>query len=446
MGTSVPHPTQRRFSCDVCRKSKSRCQRIKPTDEKCAKCTMLGAQCAIGQQKIPGRPRRKKPAKTSIPASQNLSVNASTLPVSPPLVQPNTSFNDDWGLWDRTELLYPILSPPEKPITTTKNVTATPCGFVDVFHQSDTSWTTSGDTEYSDTQLYASLDTVWDIYKTTTSPTIPLANGNFWLSNCLTTSHPRNIEPRDIMTDLSTINLGLYTRLEAIKKNGKTLDFDMMISQHGPLFIDNITLVDYIIKVAQVFLFILTKLYEERHCPSMLHNSQPMVVFCPCQLSSQFIKQPKKLFQVSLPQPTVTAEPLPSPIALIIASVFIQLITIYELILHNVATVVERLAINPMGHVPVLIVCGRQLERPCTQGMIFCEVSVSLIEDIERVLGVQRTLEGKEVGLLSQRQVEVLRDELDERRGIIPGHTAMTPAVLRKLFGQIAVILRRIGE
>ncbi|CEF76026.1 hypothetical protein FGSG_10576 [Fusarium graminearum PH-1] len=403
---------------------------------------MLGTQCSIGQQRVPGRPRRKQPAKSSIPTSQNPSVNASTLPISPPLVRPNTFFNDEWGLWDRAELLYPILSPPEKPSTTTKDVTATPCGFIDVFHQSDTSWVTSDDTEFSDTPLYANMDTVWDIYRTTTSPTMPLAiNDSFSLSNCLTTNHPRNTEPKDIMTDLSTINLGLYTRLEAIKKNGKTLNFDMMISQCGPLFIDNITLLDYIIKVAQEFFFLLTNLYDERHCPSILHNVQPMEVLCPCHLSLRFLNEPRVLFQVSLPLPTVIAEPLPAPVALIIASVFIQLITIYELILNNVATVVERLTIYPMEYVPVLIVCGRKLERPCTQGMIFCEVTVSLIENIERVLGVAR----KEVGLLSQRQVEVLRDELDERCNVIPGHNVMTPTMLRKLYGKVANILRNIG-
>lgn len=246
------------------------------------------------------------------------------------------------------------------------------------------------------------------------------------------------------MADLSTINLGLHIRLEAMKKTKPSLDFDLMIYQHGPLFIDGITLAEYIVKVAQEFLYILTKLYNIRHCPELLCDSQPMELICPCHLSSELREKSKTLFDVSLPRPTVTSEPLPTPIALMITSIFIQLITVYELVLDNIATRVERIAIDPIEPVPGLIVCGRPLERPCTQGMIFCEVSVSLIENIERVLGVGRGLEGKEVGLLSLRQVDVLGKELDERLRVIPDHAMMTPAILRKLLGKVADIFRSI--
>ncbi|OBS29579.1 hypothetical protein FPOA_03516 [Fusarium poae] len=217
-----------------------------------------------------------------------------------------------------------------------------------------------------------------------------------------------------------------------------------MISQHGPLFTDDITLVDYSIKVAQEFLLVLIKLYNEQHCPGMLHTSQSMELLCPCRLASQFLKDPKNLFDVSLLQPTVTAEPLATSIALTITSIFVQLITIFELVLNHIAIRVERLTINPTESVPVLIVCGRLQQMPCVQGVVFCEGSVNLIGNIERVLGVGRMLDGKEVGLLSPRQIDVLRGEMDERCSVGAGHTVMAPATLRKLFGKVAGILRRI--
>ncbi|XEV01112.1 hypothetical protein FSHL1_006399 [Fusarium sambucinum] len=442
MGASTPHPSQRRVSCDLCRKSKSRCQRIRPTDEKCAKCAMLGAECTVGQQRVPGRPRRKQPAKRSNTTSQ--SVNKPTLPISPTPVQPNTAFID-WSLFDTTGILYPTLYAPEKPSTTIKDVNATCCvGFIDVFHQSDSSWTT--DVEYTNVPFYNDLDLVTELYTTGSSPISPFAINNdvLLLSDCSTTHYPRNTEPRDIMTELSTINNGLYVRIEAIKKNRKTIHFDTMISQNGPLFVDNITLLDYTIKVTQEFFFLLMKLYDEQHCPGLHSNSQPMELLCPCHLASQFLKDPKNLFQISLPQPTVTAEPLATPITLTITSVFVQLITVYELVLNHIATKVERLTNNSMESIPALIVCGRLQQMPCTQGVIFCEVTVNLIESIERVLGVGRMLEGKEVGLLSPRQVDVLREEMDERRSVGPGHTVMAPATLRKLIGKVGGILRRI--
>jgi hypothetical protein len=353
---------------------------------------------------------------------------------------------DDWSPFEWTGMLSPRPSPPEMPTTTIQDVNAASwsLGFTDIFDQSNTSWNTAGDLDYTNTPLYTDLDLSTSLYTTGMSPTLAINDNFSLLSNCLTTHHPRNTEPGDFMPDLSTINLGLHVRLEAIKKNKASLDFDIMIYQHGPLYIDDITLAEYVIKVAQEFLFILTKLYNTRHCPELLCDSQPMELLYPCHLSSQLRKQSKNLFQVSLPQPTVTSEPLPTPIALMITSIFIQLITIYELILDNIATRVERIAIDPIDPVPGLLVCGRPLEKPCTQGMIFCEVSVSLIENIERVLGVGRILDGKEVGLLSPRQVEVLGKELDERRRVIPEHAMMTPATLRKLFGKVADIFRSI--
>jgi hypothetical protein len=313
-------------------------------------------------------------------------------------------------------------------------------GFTDIFDQSTTSWGTSSDLEYT----YTDLDTITNIYPIGTSPNSITYETFFPLTNCLTTHHPRKTDPGEFISDLSTINLGLHVRLEAMKKTKASLNFDLMIYQHGPLFIDNITLAEYIITVAQKFQFILTKLYDIRYCPELLRDSQPMELICPCHLSSDLRQHPKNLFDVSLPQPTVTSEPLPTPIALMITSIFIQLITIYELILDNIATRVERIAVDPIEPVPGFIVCGRPLERPCTQGMIFCEVSVSLIENIERVLGVGRGAEGKEVGLLSPRQVDVLGNELDERRRVIPDHAMMTPAMLRKLLGKVADIFRSI--
>ncbi|KAF5681359.1 hypothetical protein FDENT_8130 [Fusarium denticulatum] len=444
MGASAPHPSQRRFSCDVCRKSKSRCQRIRPTDEKCARCSMLGVKCEIGQQKVPGRPRRKQAGKGSPPPVQQLPVSQT---VSPGAVPQNAAFVDDWSPFDWTGMLSPKQSPPQVSATAVQDGIAASwgMGFTDIFDQSSTSWNTGSDLEYTNTPLYTDIDTIANLYPVGVSPNSTVTYETlFPLTNCLTTHHPRKLDPGEFMSDLSTMNLGLHFRLEAIKKTKASLDFDYMIYQHGPLFIDDIIFVEYIIKVAQEFLFILTKLYNTRHCPELLHDSQPMELICPCHLSSDLRKQPKNLFDVFLPQPTATSEPLPAPIALMITSIFIQLITIYELILDSIAARVERIAVDPIEPVPGVIVCGRPLERPCTQGMIFCEVSVSIIENIERVLGVGREVQGKEVGLLAARQVEVLGNELNERRRVIPDHAMMTPAMLRKLLGKVADIFRSI--
>ncbi|KAG7413143.1 hypothetical protein Forpi1262_v017160 [Fusarium oxysporum f. sp. raphani] len=298
MGASAPHPSQRRFSCDVCRKSKSRCQRIRPTDEKCARCSMLGVKCEIGQQKVPGRPRRKQAAKGSPPAVQHLPISTPDRAVSPNTLPQNATLIDDWSPFVWTGILSPKPSPPKMPTTMMQDVNAASwiMGYTDVFDQSQTSWNTGGDLEYTNTPLYSGLDTITNLYPIGISPNPSVAHETFFpLTNCLTTHHPQRPDPGEFMSDLSTINLGLHVRLEAIKKNKASLDLDIIIYQHGPLFIDNITLAEYIIKVGQEFLFILTKLYNTRHCPELLHDSQPMELICPCHLSSELRKQSKNL-------------------------------------------------------------------------------------------------------------------------------------------------------
>lgn len=52
------HWSQRRRSCEVCKKSKTRCQRLQPDDPQCVRCTILDVFCDPGQPKKVGRPKR----------------------------------------------------------------------------------------------------------------------------------------------------------------------------------------------------------------------------------------------------------------------------------------------------------------------------------------------------------------------------------------------------
>lgn len=53
------HPSQRRISCEACRKSKTKCQHIRLDDVKCIRCTLANADCDTGTQRKVGRPKRK---------------------------------------------------------------------------------------------------------------------------------------------------------------------------------------------------------------------------------------------------------------------------------------------------------------------------------------------------------------------------------------------------
>jgi len=53
------HPSQRRISCELCRRSKTKCQRLQLDDPKCVRCNLANLECNTGQQKKVGRPKRK---------------------------------------------------------------------------------------------------------------------------------------------------------------------------------------------------------------------------------------------------------------------------------------------------------------------------------------------------------------------------------------------------
>jgi hypothetical protein len=59
------HPSQRRFSCGLCRRNKAKCQRIRPDDPKCLRYTLANVLCDSGEQKKVGRPKRKELSSSS---------------------------------------------------------------------------------------------------------------------------------------------------------------------------------------------------------------------------------------------------------------------------------------------------------------------------------------------------------------------------------------------
>ena len=91
----------------------------------------------------------------------------------------------------------------------------------------------------------------------------------------------------------------------------------------------------------------------------------------------------------SFPADVTVAVLLPAPIALTVTSIFAQLISLYELILEYLTARVERIAIDPIAPIPGLIYGGVTLENSGTQGVLFTEAIVYLLEKIEYTLGIK---------------------------------------------------------
>jgi hypothetical protein len=323
---------------------------------------------------------------------------------------------------------------------------AWPSTTLDTFDQPFSSWDPSFDMDGTNSPSNTVSDFAMtdpnaytrEAFQKTVSP-LQFTKTSFTSNNTMKTGYLDRYDAPDAMFELSKMNLDLHVRLVAIKKNITTLDFDIMVYQRGPQYIDNITLGEFTIKVSQEFLHIVTQLLSNQQCAPLLDASPATEMTTPKQLMS-----PKHRKGANKHHSAAAVESLSAPIALMITSIFIQLVSIYELTIDRLTTCVERIVTDPISPVPCLTFGHRPLDRPCTQGMLFCELSMSLMESIERGLGIIPISEGREPGLLSPKQIEMLGHQLDERTALIPGPTMLTPTGLRNLFGRVADVFRNI--
>ncbi|KJK66047.1 hypothetical protein P875_00021814 [Aspergillus parasiticus SU-1] len=256
------------------------------------------------------------------------------------------------------------------------------------------------------------------------------------------------IETSDALGKLSKINLELHVRVTAAEMNKTILDFNSLIYQNSPLCIDNYTLAVFTLKASQEFVQILTRLLNSRQCHGLPSTWQKPVSLYPGPMMLPLQShQDNVLNSTSASSPpffSAASQPLLAPLALTIISIFTQLITVYGLFLEHLSTRIERLPTDPITPIPGIIFGGVPLETPCMQGMLFFNGVLHLLETMEQALGISER-EGGTVGLLSDRQVEVLWSELDGGLVITPGGGTMRPSDVKKLLGRMAMILNHFS-
>ncbi|KAM0327217.1 hypothetical protein ACHAQA_006351 [Verticillium albo-atrum] len=246
------------------------------------------------------------------------------------------------------------------------------------------------------------------------------------------------------------MNLDLHVRVSAAESNKANLDFNGLIYQDSPLYIDNITLADFILRTSHEVHLTLTRLRGVRTYRGLLEAppKTDTILAGVMPLSPQ--SSPDETYYYSTasspsPYPAAAQEPLLPPLALTITSIYTQLITLYELILEHLATRIERIGTEPIAPVPGLTVGGMPLVKPCAQGLLFAEVIIKILERLEKSLGIGELAEGDSPGLLSARQISVLWSELDEGSGVMPGQGMLRPAQLRKSFERVAAIFKHLS-
>ncbi|KAL6357063.1 hypothetical protein LRP88_10680 [Fusarium phalaenopsidis] len=254
---------------------------------------------------------------------------------------------------------------------------------------------------------------------------------------------PDTIDTSDAMLELFRMNLDLHIRVAAVERNKDTLDFNSVIYPQSVLYIDNSTLAEFMLKTSRDLLLILTRLLSSRESRGRLSYSSLAEAPFPKLVSPSPSQTYPSNHHLPISPVVAAEEPLSAPIALAITSIFTQMVSLYELILEHLTACLERITTDPIAPIPGFTFGGVPLDKPCTQGMLFSEVIVHLLERIEQVLGIGPVPLGGEAGLLAVRQIQVLWSELDGRREIIPGRGVMRPADVRRLFGKVADIFRQ---
>lgn len=218
----------------------------------------------------------------------------------------------------------------------------------------------------------------------------------------------------DISHALSKIGLELELRRVVIEYYKSTLDLDALIYRHGPLFINDFTLGEFLLSATQDFLQVLTRLLESMKWDT---NTGSSTATLPGRLSHA--------------------------LACNATSIFAQLISFYELFLEHLTSRIERITTDPVAPIPGLTFNGKSLAGPCDQGLLFCHVVLGLLESLEDVLGL--TTKGEAVGLLSAEQVDDLWSQLDTSDGVASGRGIMRPTDVKSLFRKVATVFRRLS-
>lgn len=228
---------------------------------------------------------------------------------------------------------------------------------------------------------------------------------------------PYSLTELDCLSELQRISFDLHLRSTAMNQHRDTLDLDMIIYQRGPLFINGITYANLVLKASQSFVDRLSSLKNTWATKAAVASSpsQPLTPASPPLLAPP--PTTLALSDLSLPySPRIARQPLSTPLALAITSVFAQLVEVHELHARLLYVRMQDIDNVPVAPFPSLTFDnGATTVSPCVQGTLFTNMVLYQIERMERALGIVGNPEGE--ALLSPRQMDVLWSELSGENG-----------------------------
>lgn len=475
------HPSQRRFSCELCRKNKAKCQRIHPNDVKCVRCTLNNVVCDSGQQRKVGRPKRKEPTSSSvveIPVTkQPKKLRSSTIAAKKSKDQRPLFIQNVAGIFDIHGASAPIYSGDGacQPYSSSQSIVSTTNPSTPT--QEWLGWPTfmtdhwrhkviRGVARSSD---LADLEESGSHFHTQASDTITLrlTQTSNRLAHNYSPPIPSLMDQAIFQGSLSWIDPGFRVNNDSLSdhrlnKRKARLPFGMgrqpayyvhenqfssnpghMIpvefAAHGSGIMIRLTSVVHGLRLRS------TMVQNNRSRMSLsllIHRHGPLFIGR-YSLAEYIMSSAQELVQIvahSTHQPK--DRQLPNGFISTIIDIYIRLLSFFEFLLEHLTDRAERMGAEPVVPIPGLMYNSRIITGPCTQGTLFTSAVFYLLGRLEHVLGLDPMSRS---GLLSANQIDVLCDKLDGSDDLSQNKGIMRPADMRKLYAQVSTVLERIS-
>jgi hypothetical protein len=475
------HPSQRRLSCELCRKHKAKCQRIQPDDIKCIRCTLANVLCDSGQQGKVGRPKRKELASSSTlekpPVTKRYKQSTYTRTrVSRPedhdslLAQDVPDFPDirtaEDGVFGRYDGAQSAVFAP-LPMAQDSDWLGWPTVMTDRWCPKMFPGAARGRV-LTDPDIGASFNA------DPAQPTIVSSNGTLndeaynppptlpdSTDQAIVQSSLAWINPGFRTSTLPASNGGLVRKKDALpfgiyrppayyvhENSFSTNPRDVVLSGAGT---DGSGAMVRLLSIVYGLRLRSTMVQINRldmNLSLIVHRKGPLFIGG-YSLAEYVMVSTQELIHIVgslVNQPLSTRqhdEQLSACLVSTITDVYCRLLSFFEIFLEHLTDRAERYASDPVIPIPGLTFNGIVLTGPCTQGVLFSSTTYHLLGQLEDVLGLDTMSGGK--GLLSTTQIDLLCSKLDGSNDLAQSRGIMRPADVKKLFAQVATVLEQLA-
>jgi hypothetical protein len=489
--THQVHPSQRRVSCELCRKNKTKCQRAQPGDTKCLRCTLNGLVCDFGQQRKVGRPKRKEDATSSSVHTSRVTkrrkqshhLNATQTTVKqlaghndafPRISTGNLEVDESSTRVPTAERLpsHPhagVRSPvsPATQRTSASGWLEFPTFMTDRWCRENISGAARGgiitDVEFgsplygsaagpfmSPSQAFPSKN-AYDL----TPPMLDTASQALF-SGSLAWINPRlHIAPPLPYTYGLTrkkypLPFGIgRPRAYYVHENKFFSDpCDVMTSNVST---DGKRLTVTLARIAQGLRLRSAMVQANRSLLSLncfIHREGPFFIES-YSLCEYVMSSAQELLHIAAgllhwPQSALKSDERTTAYLIpVIIDIYGSILAFFQLLLEHLTDRAERKGDDSVIPIPGLTFNGTILTGPCTQGVLFSSSSFYLLERLETVLGIG-SMSGC-TGLLSTEQVDVVFDKIDRGEDLARGKGIMRPADVKRLYARVAAVLEKLS-